>query len=142
MLCVIERIPEKMARLNVSDVLKDPDFSSYIFVKRSKNKINNLGRVEQKQQSIKIPATIYPTGFPVGGTTLQRLPEGERTEGLQSVFCLTHLIVNFGDMTADIVIINGREYTVIRQMDWDFGESYTELVCKLNAYRNEKANVR
>lgn len=138
MLCVIERIPEKMARLNVSDVLKDPDFSSDIFVKRSKNKINNLGRVEQKQQSIKIPATIYPTQ----GATLQRLPEGERTEGLQSAFCLTRLIVNFDDMTADIVIINGREYTVIKQMDWDFGESYTELVCKLNAYRNEKANVR
>lgn len=138
MLCVIERIPEKMARLNVSDVLKDPDFSSDIFVKRSKNKINNLGRVEQKQQSIKIPATIYPTQ----GATLQRLPESERTEGLQSAFCLTRLIVNFDDMTADIVIINGREYTVIKQMDWDFGESYTELVCKLNAYRNEKANVR
>lgn len=56
--------------------------------------------------------TVTAVFQPMDGRELQRLPAGERTREAQVGWCATELRTKSGQVTADIVVIDGEDFEV------------------------------
>jgi galactose-6-phosphate isomerase len=117
-----------MALLDVSDIVLDPDFSDLITCRRSTQTIGNNGR------AINSPGETVFRGVVTqnGGNILNRLDGGEHASGAIIIHSKFPLIAQAPDITADVVIFRGKEYTVVRVDDYsNFGAGFTAAECDL-----------
>lgn len=117
-----------MPFLDVTDVLDDPDFSQFIEVKRSVNRIDENGESKFDIFKYKTHGVVQP----ISAQELIRLPNAERLQGGCTVYTKFQLIAGHDDISADIIDVNNSSYVVVSVDNWgNFGLGYTMAKCAL-----------
>ena len=118
-----------MARLDVSDVLLDPDFmDTGLVCERTAQTVGTNGIAVDTPTMTTFAGVVTNDS----GDILQRIAEGERTKG--SITIHTTFLLNDGSTgyTADVVQWRGRRYTVSNVSDYsNFGRGFVAATCDL-----------
>lgn len=119
-------------RLDVTSVLSDPAFQDQVTVIRNKSTPDTNGRVQLT------PTTYTGVNAVVtqkNGNILRREAAGERIQGTIAVytqFQLTDGRDQTSDLTADIVVYAGDQYTVTLVNDYSrWGKGWVSAVCEM-----------
>lgn len=122
-----------MALADVSDALSDPDYVDQLQYIRTSVVSGANGR------GVKEPSALLPFFGSVqagGGDTLNR--SGDAEYNVESIRVITKepLIAGSGDITADIVVWGGNQYTVVKVTPWrNWGEGYIAADCDIKTLR-------
>lgn len=112
-----------MALIDVSELMTDPDFVDQISVIHRAPVVNSLGEnslVETFQDTI---GSVQPAS----GATLKRLPEGLRTENVNSFWIKGQIISDGKNQYPDLLVFRGHTYEIQLVTDWsNFGAGYCE----------------
>lgn len=118
-----------MARLDVSDILTDPDFIDRgLICERSKQTVGTDGIAINATTKTKFIGVVTSDS----GDVLERMPGVERIKG--SITIHTRFALNDGapGQTADVVQWRGRRYTVSNVNDYShFGRGFIAATCDL-----------
>lgn len=117
-----------MARLDVSEILSDPDFmDTGLILERITQTVGDDGMAVNATKKTKFSAVVLS-----GNSDLRRIPAGERVDGKILVYTRQHLQEGQAGLTADIIQWRGRRYTVEQTNDYqNFGRGFTEAVCQI-----------
>lgn len=116
-----------MADLDVTDVLDDPDFYSPFVILRALVDISDCGIAQALSSGISAQGVVWQGG----GNGLVRVGEGDYVEGDLAIISRFPLDTGTADTAADIVGYKDRFYVVTNGQAWDFGQGFTQAVCKL-----------
>lgn len=97
-----------MPLLDVSEVLDDPDFATCFDVRRTVTTVGQNGRVSTSEETTAEAGVITMDS----GLQLNRLSDGRMVAGGIIIHSRFLLSAGFGDQEPDIVVWQGREYTV------------------------------
>ncbi|MCG4261368.1 hypothetical protein K6W36_12410 [Acetobacter senegalensis] len=123
-----------MPLLDVADILDDPDFNQRIVVDRTEKETDERGETICKTT----PMEFIGVAVPITAQELIRLPDAERLSGGLTVYSRFPLVAGDGAITADVVTVNQRCYTVISVDDFGaFGAGFTVARCSLRSLRND-----
>jgi hypothetical protein len=118
-----------MARLDVTDILTDPDFmDAGLVCERSLQVVGNNGVAVNTTKTTKFIGVVTSDS----GDILERMPGVERIKGSISIH--TKFLLNDGapGQTADVVRWRGRRYTVSNVNDYShFGRGFIVANCDL-----------
>ena len=116
-----------MARIDVSDLLLDPDFADTgIICERSSQIIGEDGIARNETKRIKFTGVVTPDT----GDLLERLDEGERVKGRITIHSRFPLRDGAAGGSADIIVWKGKRSTVSRVSDLtNFGRGFTRASC-------------
>lgn len=115
-----------MGRIDVSELLHDPDFIDQISLVTRVPSINNLG------ENILNESTIVSVGSvqPASGRAVQRLPEALRVANVTSFWFQGTIAVNEPGKYTDVLVFKGRRYQVQMVFDWtNWGAGWCEGTC-------------
>lgn len=119
-----------MSRLDVSDLIGDPDFASFFKVERDTETVTTGGMAQ-------FGPTTYDRIVGVienNNLDLSRLPEMAQVKGSIVIYTKFRLTNGGGGYTADKVYWAGNWYTVMVIEPWyAWGEGYVRAVCNLVA---------
>ena len=115
-----------MARLNVDELLTDPDLVDPIILVRRTSTVDNLGRNQIAETQIKTIGSVQPAQ----GKIVSRLPESLRVANIRSFWIKANITASAPGAYSDILIFGGQRFQVQTVMDWsNFGEGYSEGTC-------------
>lgn len=120
-----------MALIDVSDLLRDPDFTNIVTLIRRMVSINQYGENEIIETPCYITAVVQGDNT----ETLEKLPEGARLSDAITVYYRGTLTAETPGGYADIIVWQGRRYQV-REVTEDFqnyGAGFTKAICVLEA---------
>ena len=114
-------------RIDVSDLITDPDFCQDFTVYRRARAADDKGRAEVVETAEVVTGVIQP----LSGDDLDRLPEGDRGKQAISVWTLVPITTGDGGKLPDEVEWRGTRYTAIGPLhNWgDWGEGYYRAAC-------------
>jgi hypothetical protein len=115
-----------MGSIDVSELLADPDLVQPLtLIKRTACR-DSFGQNQLQETGYPIVGSVQP----VSGKTLQRLPEAMRVANVQSFWVKHKLVSDSRDKYPDIIVKNGKRFTVQVVFDWsDWGSGWTEGTC-------------
>lgn len=118
-----------MARIDVTEVLLDPDFLDDTLVcERQIQTVSKGGVASNDPQSIAF-AGVVTAGK---GDVLNRLSGGERIEGDILIVTRFKLIAGDDGISADVVLWNNRRYTVRSIADYtNYGRGFVAASCEI-----------
>lgn len=120
-----------MALIDVSDILRDPDFTNRIQLIRRSVTVNEHG------ENVMAEATSYITAVVQGDNTetLTKLPEGARLSDVITVYYRGLLTAERAGGYADVVVWSGKRYQVkeVTEDFLNFGAGFTKALCVLEA---------
>lgn len=122
--------------INLTDVVTDPDLTVALQVIRGEVKTDSNGIASRTN-------TVYNISGVVNGISayeLERLPESELLKGGIKVATQFTLSSGQGGQTADIIVLNGQQYTVV-SVDNGVMYGFTIGFCRLISPRAEVSNV-
>lgn len=114
-----------MARIDVSELMLDPDFvSNFTIIERTPT-VNGFGE-NVLAESAPIPA-VGSVQSP-GKETLKRLPDGVSITNIKTVYIKRSLKADASGEYSDQVVWQGKRYNVISCLPWDnFGAGWFEV---------------
>lgn len=107
-----------MSRINVNELLTDPDFAGPLTIIKRVADVNGSG------ENILLESTVCTVGViqPATADTLKRLPDGAQLSKIITVFTKSQLTANVAGRYADQVFYQGKRHNVITCMPWaEFG---------------------
>lgn len=116
-----------MARIDVSFLLTDPDFTNVVTLIRRTSTVNEHGENVLAETSCMIPVVVQGDL----AESLERLPEGARLSDVISVYYRGDLMPERPGGYADVILWNGYRYQV-REIDENyrnFGAGFTKALC-------------
>jgi len=117
-----------MARIDVTELLLDPDFVSSLVCERNATTVGSNGRASQTTTNISFIGVVTSDK----GAMLQRIAAGERIEDSISIITKFGLRVGGVGYTADVVQFNGKRYTVAMINDYShMGAGFIEATADL-----------
>lgn len=118
-----------MARIDVSDILADPDFLDSLTLIRRSSSVNEYGEHVMTESSCFIRASVQS----VGTEDLQRLPEGARLQDVITVYYRGELMPERKNGYADVLVWGGKRYQVagIDENFINFGRGFTKAMCRM-----------
>lgn len=118
-----------MARIDVSDILSDPDFLDSLTLIKRLSSVNEYGEHVIKESSCCIQASVQS----VGTEDLQRLPEGARLQDVITVYYRGELMPERKNGYADVLVWGGKRYQVagIDENFINFGRGFTKAICRM-----------
>jgi hypothetical protein len=122
-----------VARIDVSELMRDPDFLSSVTLIRRTNTVASTGEVTVSNGS---SASVSMVVQPGAGDMLERLPESVRSKELITLWYKSEL---YNQATtpgnyADIVVWRGRRFVVEHVEPFDnWGRGYYQGVASLEA---------
>ena len=117
-----------MARLDVSDIVLDPDFADQLTLYRNKQTVGENGRAINTT----VESDFWGVVTAASGANLARMPSGEMVSGAIIVHSKTPLSSGAPGKTADIIGFRGRQYTVSRVDNYShFGAGFTAATCEI-----------
>lgn len=121
-----------MPRIDVSELMTDPDFAGRYPVRRSTSVVGEDGRARAQIADLDFVGSVQPAS----SSALKRLPDGAVLSGAIMVF--TKFILTEGSidnaLDADVVMFKGLPYTVMAVDDWsEWGQGFVRAVCTLSA---------
>lgn len=116
-----------MARIDVSELMSDPDFVDPIQVIQRTPTVNSLGENTFTETVRTTVGSVQPASY----KTVQKLPEAMRVADVSSFWVKGDMIsAGVAGRYASILVFRGRRYQVQTVADWsNFGEGYTEGTC-------------
>ena len=118
-----------MSKIDVSDVLLDPDFMDKGLVcERIAQTIDSHGRASNTTTNTPFTGVVTSGA----GDKLNRTAEGDRTSGNITIHTRFELIAGSGSTPADVIQWQGRRYTVTLVSDWsNWGRGFYAVSCDL-----------
>ncbi len=118
-----------MARLDVTDILADPDFmDTGLVCERSVQTIGNNGLAVNVLRQMRFSAVVTSDK----GDILERIAQGERIVGSILIHSRFPLMDGKAGYTADVVQWRGRRYTVSQVNDYShFGRGFVCATCDI-----------
>lgn len=116
-----------MARIDVSELMHDPDFVDEIERIRRISRTDHLGNNIIDETLIKAVGSVQAAT----GKAIQRLPEAERLENLSSFWFQGEIVTGGGTgLYPDVLVFKGRRYQVKTVFDWtNWGQGWCEGLC-------------
>lgn len=123
-----------MALIDVSDLLRDPDFTNVVTLIRRTSTINGHGEHEMTESPCNIVASVQG----INTEDLVRLPEGARLQDLITVYYRGELQAESKGGYADIIVWQGHRYQVVTvdESFMNFGAGFTRALCKMEEVNN------
>lgn len=118
-----------MARIDVSELMLDPDFVSSFSIVRRVPTINQYGENVLAETTL---SNIKGSVQAAGKETAERLPEGTSLKGFITVFTKTPVYADNVNGYADVILWKGLRYNVFQVLQWDnFGAGWFMVDCQL-----------
>lgn len=115
-----------MARIDVSELLHDPDFVDNIQVVTRIPNVNGRGEASFLESTINAVGSVQPAS----GKTIQRLPEEFRVANISSFWFQGEIVATAPGKYSSVLIFKGRRYQVQTVFDWtNFGAGWCEGTC-------------
>lgn len=116
-----------MALIDVSDLLRDPDFTNVVTLIRRASSVNSHGEHIMAESQCLITASIQG----VNAEDLVKLPEGARLSDVITVYFRGELQPEAPNGYADVIVWNGRRYAVktVDENFMNFGAGFTRALC-------------
>ena len=115
-----------MARIDVSELLHDPDFVDNIQLMSRVSSINGKGENVISDCITNGVGSVQPAS----GKTLSRLPDALRNENVSSFWFQGPIVATEPGKYTDILIFKGVKYQVRMVFDWtNWGQGWSEGVC-------------
>lgn len=122
-----------MAKIDVSEVLDDPDFQDNITVIRRASVVGTNGR----NAIVEIPSIIMAVVQAGSSETLKRLPDYAALSDTLTVYARYKFIAYSDGQYSDIVLWNGRRYGVQVVSDHtNWGDGYARADCLIEGGGN------
>jgi hypothetical protein len=120
-----------MALIDVSDILRDPDFTNVVTLIRRAVTINEHGENVMAETACYITAVVQGDAQEI----LEKLPDGARLSDAIMVYFRGTLTAERPGGYADIIVWNGRRYQVkeIAEDFHNYGAGFTKALCLLEA---------
>ena len=113
-------------RIDVSELITDPDFCQTFTIYRTKRIADDKGRAETVETSEQVTGVIQP----VSGDDLDRLPEGDRGKQAVTVWIREKLTTGDDANLPDEVEWRGTRYVVKQLRNWgDWGVGFYRAIC-------------
>lgn len=118
-----------MALIDVSDLLRDPDFTNVVTLIRRAATVNTHGENVLTETSCMITAVVQG----VNTEQLTKMPEGARMSDMINVHTRGQLYAESPNGYSDIIVWHGRRYQVYQVIEdfMNFGAGYTQAICVL-----------
>lgn len=117
-----------MARIDVSELMTDPDFISSFVIYRRVQALNGFGENAPTETTVNAVGSIQAAT----GETAKRLPDGVQLSKFITVYTKTVLEAESVGGYPDQVEYKGRRYNVFQCLPWDaFGEGWYMVDCEL-----------
>lgn len=117
-----------MARLDVTDILLDPDFIDALVCERIVQSIGNDGIAVNTPSEIPIFGCVTNAD----GDRLERTPTGERVPSTIVVHTKFRLRAGSDGFTADVIVFDGDRHTVTQVSKYShFGRGFVAATCEL-----------
>jgi len=115
-----------MARIDVTELLTDPDFVDAITHVQRASVVSTRGKNIIKETLVRSVGVIQPAD----GKTLRRLPEGLLNEDLSSFWFKGAIGDTDGCKYPSVLIFKGKRYQVKKVFGWlNWGAGWVEGVC-------------
>lgn len=123
-----------MALIDVSDLLRDPDFTNVVTLIRRSVSINTHGENVMSETSCPIVASVQG----LNSEDIVKLPEGARLSDVITVFYRGDLQPESKGGYSDIIVWQGRRYQVktIDENFINFGAGFTRAICVMEEVSN------
>ena len=123
-----------MALIDVSDLLRDPDFTNVVTLIRRSVSINGFGENVMSETSCPIVASVQG----LNAEDIVKLPEGARLSDVITVFYRGDLQPESKGGYSDIIVWQGRRYQVktIDENFINFGAGFTRAICVMEEVSN------
>jgi len=115
-----------VARVDVTELLVDPDFVDTISV------ITRVSTVNTRGENVMSESTLVSVGSvqPISGKAIQRLPDEFRLADVKTFWFKGEIVASSPGKYSSILVFKGKRYQVITVLDWlNFGEGWTEGMC-------------
>lgn len=110
-----------MARIDVSELMTDPDFVMNFKIIRRTPSVNQYGENELTTSEENASGSIQPAT----GETVKRLPEGVQLSDFKTIFTKAVIKADAAGKYVDQVEIKGQRFNVFHVMAWeDFGAGW------------------
>lgn len=122
-----------MALIDVSDLLRDPDFTNVVTLIRRGSSVNEHGENVLTETSCNIVASIQG----VNAEDLTKLPEGARLSDVITVYFRGELQPEAPNGYSDIIVWHGHRYQVktVDENFMNFGAGFTRALCVMEEVR-------
>lgn len=119
-----------MARIDVSEIITDPDFQDSVTLIRRTSVVNSTGRNVLAESSSTVKMIVQPAK----PDDLKRLPDSVRRQDAINVWYRGTLSSDASGVYPDIVVWNSKRFQVYTSDpfgNWANGTGYTEAICAL-----------
>jgi galactose-6-phosphate isomerase len=117
-----------VARIDVTELLTDPDFADTFTLVRTAQSVDDHGR----SVFTETPYLLVGVVQSASGRSLEYLPDMSRASGAIEVYCKFYMQVASDGYAADRVQWNGKTYIVTHIDDWtNYGSGFTRALCIL-----------
>lgn len=116
-----------MGRIDVSELLNDPDFVQPLTLIKRVPVVNGYGQNELQESAKPSHGSVQPAS----GKVIARLPEALRVANVQSFWMREKLITDgLNSKYPDVIVKNGIRFVVQVVFDWtDWGSGWSEGTC-------------
>lgn len=115
-----------MARIDVTEVLFDPDFADRLVCERNQQTVGSDGVAVNSTSTLNFVGVVTSDN----GDILERVATGERVKGTITVHSKFILKDGSDGFTADVVQWRGLRYTVTQANDFShFGRGFVSATC-------------
>lgn len=115
-----------MSRIDVTELMTDPDFAAPITHITRVPQIDTYGVQHLAECSV----SAYGVVMPVTGRELNRVPELARVANVQSFYLKGKITASGPNQYADILVSNGCRFQVLHVNDWSqWGLGWSEGFC-------------
>lgn len=119
-----------MSRIDVSELMTDPDFIDKVQLVSRVSQVNSLGENLVSESTVNTVGCVQPAS----GKALTRLPQALRLTNVSSFWLKAPIIASEPGKYSSILVFKGRRYQVQTVMDWSsWGAGWTEGTCVAEA---------
>lgn len=122
-----------MAKIDVSEILCDPDFLDVVQLIKRASTVNQYGEHVLSETTCNIKACVQS----IGSEDLEKMPEGARLHDMIMVYYKGELFPERKGGYSDIIFWQGYRYEVltIDQNFLNYGKGFTKAICKMENQR-------
>lgn len=115
-----------MARIDVSELMHDPDFVDRMKVITRFPKVNSKGENKLDEQIVESVGSVQPAT----GKTLFKIPEAMRVANVSEFYFQGEIIATEPGKYSSIIVFKGKRYQVQTVFDWsNWGAGWSEGTC-------------
>lgn len=115
-----------MARIDVTELLTDPDFVDAIELIDRRPAVNSFGENTLAETCLKSIGSVQPAS----GRAINRLPEALRVANISSFWFKGTIVASAPGKYSSILVFKGQRYQVQTVMDWsNWGAGWCEGTC-------------